>query len=117
MVVVEARLNSLDLPSLMAEMRVWLDDHDIDTAGFSYGEYIDRATARIAFRMRVQAAAFAARFSGRVVHSTPSAVEIGTPLTKVPALVAIWRPECFRACVRRSQSRKSVVKNVHAGHP
>ena len=89
MLVVEVRLNSLDLASLMAEMRVWLDGHDINTAGFSYREHIDRATAGIAFKMRAQAEAFAARFSGRVVHSTPLAVEIGTPLTKVPALAAI----------------------------
>ena len=89
MLVVEVKLNSLDLASLMAEMRVWLDGHDINTAGFSYREHIDRATAGIAFKMRAQAEAFAARFSGRIVHRTPPAVEIGTPLAKVSALATI----------------------------
>jgi hypothetical protein len=70
MVFVELRLNSLDLLSYMADMRVWLDGHCIETAGFSYREHIDRATARVAFKMRAQAEAFAARFSGRIVHST-----------------------------------------------
>lgn len=89
MVVVEVQLNPLDQSSLMAEMRVWLDDHDIDTAGFSCREHIDRATARLAFKMRAQAEAFAARFSGHIVRSSPSAFEAETPLAKVPAFVAI----------------------------
>jgi hypothetical protein len=87
MVFVELRLNSLALLSNMADMRVWLYGQCIDTAGFSYREHIDRATARVAFKMQAQAEAFAARFSGRIVHSTLSVVEIGSPLAAAPASI------------------------------
>ncbi len=87
MVFVEVRLSSLDLSSHMADMRVWLDRNCVDSAGFSYREHIDRATARVAFKMRAQAEAFAARFSGRIVHSALSVVETGTPLAAAPASI------------------------------
>ncbi len=74
MVFVELRLSSLDLLGHMADMRVWLDGNCISTAGFSYSEQSDRATAFVAFKMSEQAEAFAAHFAGRIVHSTPSAV-------------------------------------------
>jgi hypothetical protein len=67
MVFVEVRLNSLDLPSDLADMRTWLDKNGVDTAGFSYREQVDRMLARIAFRTKAGAEAFAARFAGRVV--------------------------------------------------
>jgi hypothetical protein len=85
MMPVEMQLNSLDLLSHMAEMRVWLDSKSIDTVRFSYEEDIDRAIARVVFNMRVEAEAFAARFSGRIVHSTLSVVGIGSPLAAAPA--------------------------------
>jgi hypothetical protein len=84
-VFVELRLNSLDLLSHMADMRVWLDRNGVESAGFSYEEHIDCATARVAFEMRAQAEAFAAAFSGRIVHRTISVVEIGSPLAEAPA--------------------------------
>lgn len=77
---VEVRLNSFDLLSHMAEMRIWLDSKSIDTAGFSYEEHIDRAIAHVAFKKRAEAAAFAARFSGRMIHIAPSAIEIAPPV-------------------------------------
>jgi hypothetical protein len=67
MVFVEVRLNSLDLPGDVAEMRAWLDNNAVDTAGFYYREQVDRMLARIAFRAKAGAEAFAARFAGRVV--------------------------------------------------
>lgn len=79
MVFVELRLNSLDLLSHMADMRVWLDSKSIGTAGFSYTEHVDHATARVAFRAAVEAEAFANRFSGRIIHIAPRAVEIASP--------------------------------------
>lgn len=79
MTFVEMHLNSLDLLSHMAEMRVWLDSKSIDTAGFSYEEHIDRAIARVVFKMRAEAEAFAARFSGRIVHLAPRAAQIAPP--------------------------------------
>jgi len=84
MMFVEMQLNSLDLLSHMAEMRVWLDSKSINTVGFSYEEDIDRAIARVVFNMRVEAEAFAARFSGRIVHLAPSAAQIGPPGPRLP---------------------------------
>ena len=72
MMFVEMRLNALELLSHMGEMRAWLDSKSIDTAGFSYEEHSDRATARVVFKMRPEAEAFAVRFSGRIVHSAPT---------------------------------------------
>jgi hypothetical protein len=87
MMFVEVRLSSLELLSHMAEMRVWLDGKSIDAAGFSYKEHIDRATARVAFKKRSEAEAFAARFSGRIIRIDPSAVEIAPPLVAAPAWI------------------------------
>jgi len=81
---VEVRLNPLDLSSHMTDMRVWLDSHGVDGTGFSYAEHIHGATARVSFNMQAQAEAFAARFSGRIVHSTLAVVEIGTPMAALP---------------------------------
>jgi hypothetical protein len=89
MVFVKVRVNPSDLLSHMADMRVWLDSKHIGTAGFSYNQRIAHATARVAFKATADAEAFAARFSGRIIHSVPSAVEIAPPLPAAPASVAI----------------------------
>jgi hypothetical protein len=83
MMFVEMQLNSLNLLSHMAEMRVWLDSKSIDTVRFSYEEDIDRAIAGVVFK-RVEAEAFAARFSGRIVHLAPSAAQIAPPGPRLP---------------------------------
>ena len=67
MVFVEVWLNSLDLPRDLADMHTWLDKNAVDTTGFSYREQVDRMLARIAFRTKAGADAFAACFAGRVV--------------------------------------------------
>jgi hypothetical protein len=67
MVFVEVWLDSSDLPSDLADMRTWLDKNAVDTTGFSYREQVDRILARIAFRTKAGAEAFAACFAGRVV--------------------------------------------------
>ena len=77
-------LNSLDLLSHMAEMRVWLDSKSIDIARFSYEEHTDRATASVVFNTRTEAEAFAARFSGRIVHLAPSTAQIAPPGPRLP---------------------------------
>jgi hypothetical protein len=69
MFFVQVRMNSLDLSHDMGQMRMWLDANRIDTTGFSYRELIDRAIARVAFKARTEAEAFAARFAGRVISS------------------------------------------------
>ena len=84
MMFVEMQLNSLDLLSHMAEMRVWLDSRSVDIARFSYQKHIDRATARVVFRTRAEAEAFAARFSARIVHLAPSAAQIAPRGPRVP---------------------------------
>jgi hypothetical protein len=72
MVFVELRLNSLDLSSHMAEMRIWLDRNCVDTVGFSYREQVDHALARIVFTAKAAAEAFAARFAGHVISDIAS---------------------------------------------
>ncbi len=72
MVFVELPLSSLDLFGHMAEMRIWLDSNRVDTAGFSYRQHIDRARAWVAFKVRVEAEAFAGHFAGRVIWDTAS---------------------------------------------
>jgi hypothetical protein len=69
MFFVQVRLNSVDLLTHMSQMRIWLDAHRIETAGFSYSERIDRAVARVAFKAEREAGKFAARFAGRVISS------------------------------------------------
>ncbi len=71
MVFVEVRLSSLDLLGHMAEMRIWLDSNRVDTAGFSYREHIDRARARVAFKVTAEAEAFAAHFAPGGSYGTP----------------------------------------------
>ena len=70
MVFVRVKLNSSDLQSHMADMRVWLDGNRVETAGFSYRQYSHRAIARLAFPMTSEAKAFATRFAGRVVSES-----------------------------------------------
>jgi hypothetical protein len=67
MVFVEMRLNSLDLLSHMADMRIWLDRNCVNDTGFSYKDDFDRVLARVAFNRQSEAEAFAARFAGRVI--------------------------------------------------
>jgi hypothetical protein len=69
MFFIQVRLNSLDLSDHMSQMRTWLDANGIETAGFSYRERIDRAVARVAFKAKTEAGAFAGRFAGRVISS------------------------------------------------
>lgn len=69
MFFVQVRLNSLDLLAHMSQMRIWLDANGVETAGFSYRELIDRTIARVAFKARTEAEAFAARFAGRVFQA------------------------------------------------
>ena len=87
MMFVEVRVSSLELLSHMAEMRVWLDSRSIDAARFSYNQHVERAIARVAFKNRGEAEAFAARFSGRIIRIDPSAVEIAPPLMAAPAWI------------------------------
>ena len=69
MFFVQVRLNSLDLLAHMSQMRIWLDANRIEATGFSYGEEIDRAVARIAFKAETEAGEFATRFAGRVIST------------------------------------------------
>jgi hypothetical protein len=84
MVFVEVRLNSLDLENHMADMRMWLDRNRIETAGFSYKEYIDRVLAHLAFNVTVQAEAFADRFGGRVISGAARLLPKSRRLTLSP---------------------------------
>ena len=59
MFVVDLRLPPDDLVSQMSAIRVWLDGHGFETSGFSYEEGSDCAVARLAFRVRLEAEAFA----------------------------------------------------------
>jgi hypothetical protein len=76
MVFVEMRLNSLDLPGDVADMRAWLDKNAVETAGFSYREQGDCMLARIAFRTKAGPEAFAARFAGRAVSDIAASPSI-----------------------------------------
>ncbi len=67
MVIVELRLNSLALSSHMADLRLWLDRSRAETAGFSHQHHIDNAFARVAVKVKAEAEAFAAHFTGRVI--------------------------------------------------
>ena len=69
MFFVQVRLNSLDLLAHMSQMRIWLDANRIEATGFSYGEEIDRAVARVAFKAETEAGEFAARFTGQVIST------------------------------------------------
>ena len=66
MFVVDLRLPPDDLVSQMSAIRVWLDGHGFETSGFSYEEGSDCAVARLAFRVRLEAEAFAGQFAGRL---------------------------------------------------
>ena len=51
----------------MSDIRVWLDGHRVETSGFSYEEGSDCAVARLVFRVKPEAEAFAGRFAGRLI--------------------------------------------------
>jgi hypothetical protein len=48
-------------------MRIWLDSHNVETAGFS----VTGLTIRMAFRVKREAEAFAVRFAGREIPADP----------------------------------------------
>ena len=62
MLIVDLRLRPHDLAAQMANMRIWLDQHNIEASGFSFANNI----ACLAFRQELQGEAFALQFGGRV---------------------------------------------------
>jgi hypothetical protein len=63
--VVEIRLKPSDLSKQMAAMRMWLDEHRIDSSTFSCRHKDDGMLVRVEFRLTHQAVPFAERFGGR----------------------------------------------------
>src|ERR1051325_4644845 len=60
---VDLRILPDDLGRQMGDMRIWLDRHKAETSGFS----ITKSIARLEFREKLQAEAFALQFGGRVL--------------------------------------------------
>ena len=67
MFTVALRLPPDDLACHMSDMRVWFDGHRVETSGFSYEEGSDCAVARLVFRVKPEAEAFAGQFAGRLI--------------------------------------------------
>ena len=65
MFTVALQLPPDDLACHMSDIRVWLDGHRVETSGFSYEEGSD--CARLVFRVKPEAEAFAGRFAGRLI--------------------------------------------------
>jgi hypothetical protein len=63
MFFVDLRLPPHDLPAQMGDMRIWLDRHEVETSEF----LVKGAMARLAFRVKPQAEAFAVRFADRMI--------------------------------------------------
>lgn len=62
MLFVDLWLPPHDLAAQMGYMRTWLDRHRIEASGFS----LEDSVARVAFRKKLQADAFALQFGGQV---------------------------------------------------
>lgn len=67
MFFVDLLLPRHDLAEQLGEMRIWLDRHNVETSGF----LLKGAVARLAFRVKPQAEAFAVRFAGGVIAAPP----------------------------------------------
>ena len=65
MYAVDIRLRPGDLSGQMSQMRVWLDEHRIETSTFSCHEKSFDVLLSVGFRVTQQAEAFAKRFDGR----------------------------------------------------
>jgi hypothetical protein len=60
---VDLRVLPHDLGRQMGDMRIWLDRHNVETLGF----FLAKSIARLKFREKLQAEAFALQFGGRVL--------------------------------------------------
>ncbi len=66
---VEIRLYRGELADMMAQMRVWLDEHRFEPSVFSCKEHDRTMLVRVAFNEAAAAAAFAERFGGRMAQA------------------------------------------------
>jgi hypothetical protein len=95
MLFVDLWLPLANLAAQMGSMRIWLDRHGIETSGFSLTDNI----ARVAFREKLQAEAFALQFGGRVFPiankrgdgELSETLPIAAPLSALAAAVAAAR--------------------------
>jgi hypothetical protein len=63
---VEMNLQSSELSGVMAEMRMWLDEHGFEPSSFCCRDGEAGVLVRVDFKIPGEADAFADRFSGRV---------------------------------------------------
>jgi hypothetical protein len=63
---VEMSLRPTDLPTIMAEMRIWLDERGFEPSAFCCRDNGSGFLVRVDFKIAGEAEAFAGRFSGRV---------------------------------------------------
>ena len=75
MYAVDIRLRPGDLSGQMSQMRVWLDEHRIETSTFSCHEQSFDVLVSVGFRVAQQAEAFAERFDGRADCASPVLAE------------------------------------------
>ncbi len=71
---VEIRLPPSELPTRMAAMRVWLDEHRFEPAVFACDEEAASMRLAVSFAEAAEAEAFAGRFDGRM-QGTLAAVD------------------------------------------
>jgi hypothetical protein len=106
MLTVDLWLPRRDLATQMANMRIWLDQHDVETSGFSLANNI----ASLAFRVRLQAEAFALQFGGSVLPDPEP--EEGRNGDLWETLPIVGPPLAWEAVKRRAAARKVVGHRV-----
>ncbi|MBV9018048.1 MAG: hypothetical protein JO213_05185 [Alphaproteobacteria bacterium] len=74
---VEVRRIGGNLPSLMSQMRTWLDHSRFEPDAFRYSVGSPATTFRLDFKVEEEAVAFAKSFGGRILgsfdHARPAA--------------------------------------------
>jgi hypothetical protein len=63
---VEMCLQPSELPGVMAEMRMWLDERRFEPSVFSCHDESAGVVVRVDFKITAEAEAFACRFKGRI---------------------------------------------------
>jgi hypothetical protein len=75
---VEVQLIGAGLPTMLSDMRTWLDHHRIEPDSFRHFSRTSKVVFRVEFKLEAEARAFAKALGGRVL---PAPLTAEPPLT------------------------------------
>jgi len=75
---VEVQLIGGGLPTMLSDMRTWLDHNRVEPDSFRHFSRADKFVFRVEFKLEAEAGAFAKAFGGRVL---PAPLATESPMT------------------------------------